>query len=310
MRFLLVALGVIGGLAAAAAAVIYFRGVPYYETEKVDFTHVSTPESVERGRKLTTMLCANCHLDTKTGKLSGKRMLDVPSQFGVAYSANITCDSTYGIGQYSDGELVYLLRTGVKRNGQYAPPYMAKLPHMSDEDLNAIISFLRSNDPWMQAQHTPTQPCEPSMLSKFLCTVAFKPLPMPEKPIPPPDTSDRIALGKYLAHNLDCYTCHSGDFSKMDIMSPEKSFRYFGGGNSPLNDQSQVVLTSNLTPDKETGIGLWPEEKFIRALKYGIVDGRPALRYPMVPYVHLSDYEAGSIYAYLMTIPPISNKIP
>jgi hypothetical protein len=33
------------------------------------------------------------------------------------------------------------------------------------------------------------------------------------------------------------------------------------------------------------------------------------LRYPMVPYTQLSDYEASAIYAYLRTVPEIDNKI-
>jgi mono/diheme cytochrome c family protein len=309
-RFLVITIGVTVGVAAAAAAFVYVRGVPTYESEKSNFVHISSPASIERGRKLSSMLCANCHLDDQTGKLSGKRMLDAPPEFGIANSANITRDEEFGIGNYTDGELVVLLRTGVKRNGQYAPPYMAKLPHLSDEDMNAIISFLRSDDPWVQAVHTPAPPCEPSLLTKFLCNTAFKPLPMPKQSIASPDTSNRVELGRYLAHNLDCYACHSGDFTKMDILRPENSFRYFGGGNLPLNFEGKPVMTSNITPDKETGIGLWSEDTFVRALKYGILDGQDALRYPMVPYVQLSDYEAGAIYAYLMTIPPIHNSIP
>lgn len=70
-----------------------------------------------------------------------------------------------------------------------------------------------------------------------------------------------------------------------------------------------MVLTANLTPHPETGIGNWTEEQFIRAVKYGLKDGEPALRYPMLPYSQLTDYEAGAIFEYLKTIPPIDNKI-
>ena len=73
----------------------------------------------------------------------------------------------------TDSELIYLLRTGIKKDGKYAPPYMAKLPNMADEDIDAIISFLRSDDPMMKADATPDQPCEPSFLTKLLCRVAF-----------------------------------------------------------------------------------------------------------------------------------------
>lgn len=309
LRYLMITLVVVLAVVISGASFIHFKGIPYYDKADLDYEHTSSPAIIERGKKLSAMLCSNCHFDGSTGRLSGKRMMDAPPEFGVAYSANITHSKEHGIGNYTDGELLYLLRTGIKKNGQYAPPYMAKLPHMSDSDINAVIAFLRSDDPLVQADPTPTKPCEPSFLTKFLCNTAFKPLPMPAQPIEIPDSSDQVAFGRYLAINLDCWTCHSGDFTKMDIMNPEKSFHYFGGGNKPLNLDGEVVVTSNLTPHKETGIGLWSEEKFVKALKFGLIDGQPALRYPMVPYTQLTDYEASSIYAYLRTIPAIENKI-
>ncbi|MFQ5335753.1 MAG: hypothetical protein ACE5DN_06730 [Flavobacteriales bacterium] len=118
-----------------------------------------------------------------------------------------------------------------------------------------------------------------------------------------------MALGRYLAINLDCFSCHSSDYSTIDFEHPEKSEGYFGGGNKPLSMDGKVMLTSNLTPDKETGIGSWTEAQFINAVKYGTKEGEPALRYPMTPYPLLSDYEAGAIFTYLLTIPPIANRV-
>lgn len=236
-------------------------------------------------------------------------MMDAPPEFGEIYSQNITQDKTYGIGDWTDGELVYLLRTGIKRDGKYSPPYMAKLPHMADEDINAIISFLRSDHPMVNADPTPDIPPMPSLLTKLLCRVAFKPLPMPTEAIPLPNENDPVELGKYLAHNLDCFACHSADFKTNDLLNPELSEGYFAGGNKPLDLQGRVMLTSNLTPDKETGIGNWTKEDFINALKYGQKKGEKALTYPMLPYPQLTDAEAGAIFEYLQTIPPIKNKV-
>ncbi|MDX1629685.1 MAG: cytochrome c [Fulvivirga sp.] len=289
--------------------IINTRGIPTYEPGNIEYTAEITPENVERGKKLALMLCAGCHLNHETGKLTGKKMLDAPKEFGEIYSPNITQHKEYGIGNWTDGEILYLLRTGIKKNGKYAPPYMAKLPNMADEDINAIIAFLRSDDKLVKADPTPDRPPQPSFLTKALTTFVFKPLPMPEKEIPMPDESNTVELGKYLAHNLDCFACHSADFKTMDMLKPEKSEGYFGGGNKPLNEQGEVVLTANLTPDKETGIGNWSREKFIKAVRFGIKEGEPALQYPMLPYTHLTDHEAGAIYDYLQTIPPISNKV-
>ena len=293
----------------AAVLFINFRGIPSYDVEKLDYTVQLTPEKVMHGKKLAGMLCANCHMNPETGRLNGTHMRDAPPEFGEIYSANITQDMEHGIGRYTDGELVYLLRTGIKRNGNYAPPYMAKLPAMADEDIDASIAFLRSDDELVQAVNTPAQASKPSFITKLLCNVAFKPLPMPEGKINRPDTTDQIALGRYLAHNLDCYSCHSADFKTNDFLTPEHSKGYFGGGNKPLNRNGEVVFTANLTPDSETGIGNWTEERFVKALKYGLKDGEPALQYPMTPYTSLTDYEAAAIFKYLKTIPAIKNKV-
>jgi cytochrome c1 len=70
------------------------------------------------------------------------------------------------------------------------------------------------------------------------------------------------------------------------------------------------IHSLNLTMDEETGIGRWTEDEFVKAVKAGIVpNGQPALRPPMKPYADLTDGEAKAIYAYLKTIPKISNKV-
>jgi Cytochrome c len=305
---ILICIVIVAGL--LGFAFIEIRGIPSYETQKINYKAHITPESVERGRKLALLLCANCHKNNSTGVLTGVQMMDAPKEFGKIFSQNITLDKTYGIGDWTDGELLYLLRTGIKRNGQYAPPYMAKLHHMADEDINAVISFLRYDDPMVAASPTPDHPCEPAFMTKFLCTVAWKPLKMPDHKIEMPDTNNAVEFGKYLAFNLDCFACHSADFKTMDVEHPEKSGGFFGGGNKTLNMEGREIVTQNLTPDNETGIGLWTEEKFVTALKYGMKDNEPVLRYPMVPYVHLTDNEAKAIYAYLKTVPAIKNKVP
>ncbi len=214
--------------------------IPTYEIGTISFTRSDAPEAIERGKKLTTMLCANCHMDRPSGKLSGKPMLDVPSEFGTVYAPNITQDNTYGIGEWTDAELLYLLRTGIKRDEQYAPPYMAKLPLMADSDLDAIISFLRSDDPMVVADAKPDIPCDPSLLTKVLARLEFRPFPMPEKAIPLPDTTNSLALGEYLAHNLECFSCHSEDFKTNNYLDPTLSAGYFAGGKQPMDEMEEL----------------------------------------------------------------------
>lgn len=125
-----------------------------------------------------------------------------------------------------------------------------------------------------------------------------------------PDTNNALPLGKYLVFNLECFTCHSADYKTDNWEEPEKSKGFLGGGNKPLDRQGRIMITPNLTPDKETGIGEWSEQRFVNAVKYGTMENQQSLRFPMVPYIYLTDNEAKAIYAYLKTVPPIKNIIP
>src|SRR5262245_24477233 len=227
------AYAVLALVAAAGGFALYAQvtGMPTYPPRKVEFTVDVTPERIQRGRRTVVMLCAGCHKDPATGALTGKRMADAPPKFGVIYSQNITQDREYGIGDWTDGEIAYLIRTGIARDGRYTPPWMLKLPLLADEDLKDIIAFLRSDDPLVRPAHVPDRAPEPSFFTKLLTRVAFKPLPYPDRPVVAPHPSDRVAYGRYLmVAKLDCYSCHSRDFAKQDALVPENSLGFFGGG--------------------------------------------------------------------------------
>ncbi len=74
-----------------------------------------------------------------------------------------------------------------------------------------------------------------------------------------------------------------------------------------------VSYAVNLTPDVNTGLGIWTEEMFVKAMRtgkhYGI--GRDIL--PPMPWqslASLTDRDLKAVYAYLRSIPPISNRVP
>ncbi|HEU5051923.1 MAG TPA: hypothetical protein VFT78_02355 [Hanamia sp.] len=308
LRRLLAIIVVIVILVGAFAAFISMKGVPKYKPKTVALKVESTPARVERGRQLSAMLCNDCHLNFKTQKLSGRKMAEIP-QFGTVYSRNITNDPVHGIGRMTDGQLYYLLRTGVRPDGRFLP-IMAKLQKMSDEDLQSIIAFLRSDNQWVQADPTPDVDSKYSFLAKFLTNMHLvKPMPFYTS-IPEPDTTNKVKWGEYVClYRVECYTCHSRDFTTDDFINPEKSKGFFGGGNKFDMPDGTVMHSLNITMDDETGIGKWTEDQFVKAVKTGIVPNGPALRAPMKPYVYLSDGEVRAIYAYLKTIPKIKNKV-
>lgn len=309
LRYLLIILGVIVVLVGGAAAFIAIRGIPKYTAENPDIKVAITADRIERGRQLSSMLCNDCHMNFNTGKLTGRKMDEV-SQFGAVYSRNITQHPQNGIGKWTDGQIIYMLKTGITPDGRFLP-IMAKLHKMSDEDMHSIVAFFRSDDPWVQSDATPNNDSKYSFLSKFLTTIkAIKPAPF-IKSVPEPDTTNNVKWGEYVSlYRVECYTCHSANFAKTDFIVPEKSKGFFGGGNEFKMPDGSVIYSRNITMDEETGIGRWTEEEFVKAVKTGILpNGQPGVRPPMKPYSDLTVGEVKAIYAYLKTIPKIKNNV-
>ena len=309
VRIIGISVAIIFLLLAVAATYIQITGIPSYETQSPAIQLPTDSASLAHGEALAKIICASCHMNKAGDRLSGSQMTDASEEFGTIYSANIT-HSKYGLDRYSDGELLYLLRTGIKRDGQYSPPWMVKLPLMSDKDITSIIAYLRSDDDILKGVDKPAPPSEPSFLVKFLSHVAFKPLPYPEKPILAPPVENTEAYGRYLAvGRYDCFGCHSADFKTVDPMVPENSEGFFGGGNPLTNEAGELVPSANLTPDLETGIGGWTEEEFANAVRSGIRNGKPGLSTVMPRFTTMTDQEVHALYTYLKSIPPLKKEI-
>jgi mono/diheme cytochrome c family protein len=301
-------LGVIALIVVGFVTYIYADGIPRYKAENIELKVEVTPQRVENGERIASMLCIKCHA-AENGKLTGRQLKDIPKEFGEVYSKNITQDKNAGIGGWTDGQIMYLLRTGVKPDGQYLPPYMPKFPLVADEDLKDIIAWLRSDRACVQPAAAEAPESKPSFLVKFLAHVAFKALPYPRQEIMRPDTNNAVVLGKYIVNGqIACFACHSRDFKTMNVLEPEKSEGYCGGGNPMLNMEGQIVPTANITFD-ETGIAGYTEDEFVAAVRYGKKRNGEMARYPMVPHVQLTDKEVKAIYAYLKTIPKIHNEV-
>jgi hypothetical protein len=189
----------------------------YYTPQQV--THKATVNStlVQEGKRLTMMMCAGCHYNPGTKQLTGKRMHDVPGIVGKVYSKNITQHATAGIGQYTDGELIYLMRTGIAKDGRLMP-YMQR-PNLATEDLDAIIAFLHSNDPLVQSSDVVIPTTKYTPMGKFGLSKFSKPLPYTDSVIKRP--AEKTAYGRYLVDNLGCFHCHSAGITSINMLEPE-----------------------------------------------------------------------------------------
>ncbi|MBI1224829.1 MAG: c-type cytochrome [Bacteroidetes bacterium] len=302
-------LGAVVLLLAIGAGYVNFSPLPKYEVVVPDYPQFK-PDStmIAEGKRTFTLVCNNCHM-AESGKLEGKFLPEIPEFFGKAWSANITSHPVYGSGRYSNAELANLLRTGIQKDGDFVP-FMPQFKHMSDEDIRNIIAYLRSDAPELAPSDVAQPAVQPSFIGKLLCRTIMKPAPYPTSPISVPPAGDAVALGKYLVTaKLDCYGCHSPSFMEIDGDFPEKTPGYLSGGNELQDMEGQPIFSRNLTPDKETGLGNWTEEQFVKAVKTGIRPNGPALRFPMTPFTALTDEEAKAIWAYLQTVPAINHDV-
>lgn len=305
LKIIGIILGSLIGLLLLGALFISFRGIPTYQAEQIKLKVEPSPERVQNGLNLASMLCMSCHKGDD-GKLSGKKIMDTPPKFGVSYAPNITQDPVHGIGDWTDGEIVYFLRTGIKPDGSFAP-FMPRIALMADEDIYSIVAFLRSDHSTVQPSAAIQPPCEFTFFTKFLAQAFIKPLPMPAAAIPQPDTTNELEVGAYLVNaRIGCFSCHSADFATLNELEPEKSEGYLGGGNPLLNERGETVISANLTMDKETGLGNWTEEQFIHAVKWSKKPDGGNYEYPMLPYNGLTDKEVKAVWAYLKTVPVLS----
>lgn len=145
-----------------------------------------------------------------------------------------------------------------------------------------------------------------------------------------------IARGEYLVTVGGCNDCHTP--LKMGPKGPEPDMTRMLSGHpeqfvitkqatltseqwmiasAPTNTAHSgpwgVSFTANLTPDQNTGLGIWTEEMFIKTLRTGRHMGVSRQILPPMPwfnYGKMTDADLKAVYAYLRSIPAIHNRVP
>jgi mono/diheme cytochrome c family protein len=107
--------------------------------------------------------------------------------------------------------------------------------------------------------------------------------------------ADVVKRGEYLARAADCRACHTVSRDRL----------YAGG--LPILLPFGTLYSTNITPDKETGIGNYSDQDFLNAVQRGIrPDGTrlyPAMPFPS--YTRMTDADALAIKAYLFSLPAV-----
>lgn len=109
-----------------------------------------------------------------------------------------------------------------------------------------------------------------------------------------------VERGRYLAAAADCGSCHT-------IPGSDHPF----SGGRPIETPFGVLVSPNITPDRETGIGAWSDEEFDAAVRNGRRrDGKrlyPAMPFPY--FARMSREDVKDIRAYLSTVEPVHNAV-
>jgi mono/diheme cytochrome c family protein len=147
--------------------------------------------------------------------------------------------------------------------------------------------------------------------------------------------SSRVERGKYLVAVMGCNDCHTP--LKMGPRGPEPDMARFLTGhpeqmgalpvaksagpwmwsgaatNTAFSGPWGVSYAANLTPDRNTGLGIWTEEMFVTAIRTGKHMGTSREILPPMPWPafrNATDEDLKAVYAYLRTLKPVVNHVP
>lgn len=241
------------------------------------------PAVIERGRYLVrhVAVCEQCHSEKNAARgptgevdLSGRAVTSLPTP-------NITPART-GIGAFTDEQLARALRSNVGHDGRTLAIMNF---NFADDDLRAVISYLRS-----------MRPVERELPRKTFGMPNIANGRPPALEVSPRGTD--VETGRYLVEAVaDCGGCHT----LRDFATGQMTQAPFGGG-VPIQDEydpTRVYWSANLTTGGR--LATFAENDFVSRFRMGLlIDGSPM---PWEAYKSLPESDIRAIYRYLKSLP-------
>jgi hypothetical protein len=301
--------------AAGAFSYLYFRKPTI--APPTDIKVEITPTRLARGKYLYNLAdCDGCHSQRDFSRFDGPvvgsgrgRGNVFPPDMGlpgVVAARNITPDKETGIGNWTDGEKIRAIREGISRDGTGLFPMMGyeRFRHMSDEDVYSLVAYLNIL--------TPIQNPVPRSKIVFPVSMLIKGAPQPAGHVTEEDRSNKLKYGEYLVTMAGCMECHT----------PAKRGKPLQGltlaGGQAFRFPGAVVVSANITPDPQTGIGRWSEQNFLdRFYQYKeyAEKGSPQVgpeSFTVMPWLNFAQLEPEdlkAIYAFLRAQQPIYHVV-
>ena len=277
------------------------------------------PDVIARGKYLVRgpAHCSNCHVGDLQEMVRADGGEELPMKGGlefpigpiaVLYTANLTPDPETGIGRYSDGAVFRLLRHNVKPDGRASIAPLMPFARMADDDLVAIVSYLRSTTPVRNDVPPARWRLFGKTIAALLRPAAVRPVVGHSPPATAPAQQATVERGSYLANSVaNCMACHS----PIDPATGELTGPAFSGNSraEPSTvDPSVAIRAPNLTPDP-TGVlvKFADEDAWIGRFRVGRVIAASYMHWG--PFSRMTDEDLRAIYRYLMTLQPVAHDV-
>ncbi len=285
-----IGLGSLVGLVLLVALVLFFIGNARL-TKTYDFpaSNLALPTdeaSLEFGKHRAEVLCAGCH----GADLSGVENWFSAGPLGTIDSANLTSgEGGFGREATSAEDYVRAIRHGIDPSGKpIFMPAVVSTANLSDEDLAAIIAYVKSVPPVDHVTHGRSfTPLAKIMLAAGM--LGQLPVEFVSHATSVPALAPGVSkeYGEYMVNTNDCRVCHGPKLN---------------GG--PFPDPTVQKISPNLTPGGE--LAAWTENQFITTIRTGVTPGGHTLDNQFMAWKDYSkfyDDELKAIWLYLQSLP-------
>lgn len=269
-----------------------------------------TPERLSRGTYLVKHVtpCMECHAPHRWAEddapiepnmIGAGQEIPVKGLPGRVVAPNISPDPETGAGNWTDDQLARAIREGVGHDGRALFPLMPyqRYRSMSDEDVAAIVVYLRSLPP-VRSQQPASEIVVPV---RYLMRSVPEPL---RAPVPAPDLSTPAKRGAYLMTIGACSECHT---PQDDRGQPIPGMEFAGG--FIFAGPWGRVASANLTPDP-SGIPYYDLALFTEVLRTGHVKARRVNQImPWHAFGGMTDDDIAAVFSNLTTLKPVVHHV-
>jgi mono/diheme cytochrome c family protein len=301
MKTTLKVFGIVFGIICIFLLYVQLTYEQKFDVRPVTLKSSSDSAIIERGRYLANSVahCYTCHMPDNLLKEGASAPMiggfEFKLPFGTIHTPNLTPDLETGIGTYTDEQLYNAVKNNISHSGRALVGFMS-YNHMGDEDIMAIISYLRTTSP--VRNEVPEN--EYNIVGKILMRFMVRPVEGRDSSVRADST---VGYGKYLAYHVaNCNGCHTNKDPLGKIIGQP-----FAGGYQ-WDYEDATYTAPNLTPDDSTGrITKWSDAIFIQRFRAGKI--LPNTPMPWSSYQSMSDQDLIAIRKFLKSLSPVKNKI-